>query len=101
MEILQETEFSIRNIQYLILDEADKLFEKSYVEQIENIIEKIQRERQTILMSATIPSNLKDFGKAGMREYSFVKLDSEYTLNDNLEMHFLLVKNCEKIPLTI
>ncbi len=64
-------------------------------------MELVASDRQTVLLSATIPESLKDFGAVGMREYNFVKLDSEYTLNENLEMHFLLTKTQEKIPLVL
>lgn len=36
-----------------------------------------------------------------MREYVFVRLDSEYSLNENLESHFFEVKSQEKIALLI
>lgn len=36
-----------------------------------------------------------------MREYIYIKLDSEYTLNDNLQMHFFQVKTIDKIALLL
>lgn len=99
IEILQQTEFSLKRIQALILDEADKLFEAGYREQLDEIVELVGKQRQTIMLSATIPDVLTDFARAGMREYVFAKIESEYLLNEKLEMHMLLVKTEEKTAL--
>lgn len=99
VEILKQTDFTLKRIQALVLDEADKLFEAGYREQLDEIIEMVGRQRQTIMLSATIPDVLTDFARAGMREYVFAKIESEYTLNQNLEMHMLLVKTEEKVAL--
>ena len=101
LEILKETEFSMNRIEYVVLDEADNFFEMGYREQLVNIVERINKDRQTIMLSATIPKSIKEFAQAGMREYVFAKLDSEYALNEKLQMHFFLVKTLEKTPLLI
>ncbi len=101
LELLRETEFSLKKIQYLILDEADNFFEKGYREQLVGLVELVNKERQTIMLSATIPESIKEFAQAGMREYIFLKLDSEYTLSRNVQMHFFRVKTIEKTPLLI
>ncbi len=36
-----------------------------------------------------------------MKEYYFAKLDSEFSLSENLLLHFLLIKSSEKIPFLI
>lgn len=101
LEILKETEFSMNRIQYVVLDEADNFFEMGYREQLVNIVDRVNRDRQTIMLSATIPKSVKEFAQAGMREYVFARLDSEYNLSEKLQMHFFLVKTLEKTPLLI
>lgn len=99
VEILQQTDFTLKRIQAFVLDEADKLFEAGYREQLDEIIALVGRQRQTVMLSATIPDVLTDFARAGMREYVFAKIESEYMLNEKLEMHMLLVKTEEKTAL--
>lgn len=99
VEILQQTEFTLKRITTFVLDEADKLFETGYREQLDEIIALVARQRQTIMLSATIPDVLTDFARAGMKEYVFVKIESEYSLSEKLEMHMLFVKTEEKTAL--
>lgn len=49
------------------------------------------------MFSATIPEELSSFARAGLKEYVFVKLDSEFTINENVSLNFILTRNNEKI----
>ena len=48
------------NVRYLVLDEADKMFEMGFIEDVEYIIGFVPKERQTLLFSATITSQVHE-----------------------------------------
>lgn len=101
MEILQQTEFSLSKVEYLIIDEADALFEKGFAPQIREILKKVSQKRQTILLSATIPSELSAFASSGLKDFALVKIDSEFKLPDKAVMHFLMCRTEQKTSLLI
>lgn len=101
MEILQETEFSIARIEHLIFDEADSLFEMGYKLQLQEILNRASHQRQTVMLSATLPNSLNDFARSGMKEYILAKIDSEYQLNDKLQFHALVLRTEERLPMLI
>jgi ATP-dependent RNA helicase DeaD len=45
----------LNNINTLVLDEADKMFEMGFIDDVNEIISHLPRQRQTMLFSATIP----------------------------------------------
>ncbi len=45
IEILKQTDFSLKRIQYLVFDEADQLFEHGFKEQIYEIVQLIGSNR--------------------------------------------------------
>ncbi len=47
-----------KNIEFLVLDETDKMLEMGFIEDVERIIHKLPRNRQTLMFSATIPDVL-------------------------------------------
>lgn len=101
MEILQETQFSLAKVDFLVIDEADALFEMGFSNQIREILKKVSSKRQTMLLSATIPGELSMFASSGLRDYALVKIDSEYKLPDKAVMHFLMCRPDQKVSVLI
>jgi ATP-dependent RNA helicase DDX54/DBP10 len=101
MEILQETEFSLGKVEYLIIDEADALFEMGFAHQIREILKKVSHKRQTMLLSATIPAELSVFASSGLKDFALVKIDSEFKLPDKAVMHFFMCRTEQKVSLLI
>lgn len=101
MQLLDETSFSLKKVEYLVFDEADSLFEMGFTEQVVSILKKVSQKRQTLLFSATIPQELSDFAAAGLNDYRLIRLDSEYSLPDNAILHFLLTRTTERLALLI
>jgi ATP-dependent RNA helicase DDX54/DBP10 len=80
----------------VIYDEADRLFEMGFAEQIKAITDRMPSSRQSLLFSATISSQVKDFTLSGMKDYRMVQVDKDSKLSDNLKLHFFVVRTNEK-----
>ena len=63
-----------------VFDEADQLFEMGFSEQLNEILARLPNERQTMLFSATLPPQILEFAKAGLRDPELVRLDIERRL---------------------
>lgn len=59
LDHLQNTKgFHLNNLKYLVLDEADKLLNKDFEEQFNQIMSMIPQERRAYLFSATLTSKV-------------------------------------------
>ncbi|KAL0478407.1 DEAD-box ATP-dependent RNA helicase [Acrasis kona] len=96
LHIISETGLSLKAIEYVVLDEADRLFEMGLGEQVTEIASKLPTPRQTLLFSATMPAELVEFTKAGLNSPTLVRLDSESKISDQLKINFLCVRSQEK-----
>lgn len=91
-----EMRLDLSSIEYMIYDEADRLFEMGFAEQLNELLASLPEKRQSMLFSATLPRNLVDFAKAGLINPVLVRLDAETKVSDQLEMCFFSTKKNER-----
>jgi superfamily II DNA/RNA helicase len=62
------------DLKYLVLDEADKMMDMGFSDDILNIVRQLPKQRQTLLFSATMPSKIRDFSQQILHEPDEVRL---------------------------
>lgn len=62
-DMLEKRKFSLDNCTYLCLDEADRMVDMGFEEDVRNIMSFFKRQRQTLLFSATMPKTIRDFAE--------------------------------------
>ena len=55
-------------VKYFILDEADRMLDMGFYDDIMTIVNKLPKDRQTIMFSATMPTNIRKMAKAIMQQ---------------------------------
>lgn len=73
LHVCVEMNLKLNSIQYVVFDEADRLFEMGLGEQLGLIIERLPDNRQTVLFSATLPKVLVEFAKAGLSDPTLIR----------------------------
>lgn len=91
-----EMRLDLSSVQYVVFDEADRLFEMGFAAQLTEILYALPPSRQTLLFSATLPNTLVEFARAGLQEPSLVRLDAESKIPPDLQSTFFSVKSAEK-----
>ncbi|SGZ26988.1 BQ5605_C025g10017 [Microbotryum silenes-dioicae] len=96
LHLIVEMSLDLRAVQYCVFDEADRLFELGFSEQLHEILHRMPPTRQTLLFSATLPSTLVGFAKAGLQNPKLIRLDVDSKISKDLQMAYLSVKGSEK-----
>ncbi|KAK4364138.1 hypothetical protein RND71_015496 [Anisodus tanguticus] len=89
-------DMSLRTVEYVVFDEADCLFSMGFAEQLHRILTHLGENRQTLLFSATLPSALAEFAKAGLRDPQLVRLDLDTKISPDLKVAFFTLRQEEK-----
>ncbi|XP_057621422.1 ATP-dependent RNA helicase DDX54 [Chionomys nivalis] len=96
MHVAVEMNLKLQSVEYVVFDEADRLFEMGFAEQLQEIISRLPGGHQTVLFSATLPKLLVEFARAGLTEPVLIRLDVDTKLNEQLKTSFLLVREDTK-----
>jgi len=64
LDHLNRKTISFADIQFLVLDETDKMLEMGFIEDVERIISQLPHHRQTLMFSATIPQEIHAIAQA-------------------------------------
>lgn len=96
LHLIVEMHMDLRHLQTVIYDEADRLFEMGFDVQLQEILHRLPSTRQNLLFSATLPSSVAEFAKAGLVNPLLVRLDTEQKISPDLALKFFSVKPGEK-----
>lgn len=94
---LQRGSLKLGKVKYLVLDEADQMLDMGFVEEIDEIIARIPKSRQTIMFSATMSSKLKELAKRFQKNAKQINLVSKNkAANLNIKQLCMRMKNSAK-----
>ena len=71
---LQNSGVDLSHVEYLILDEADRMLDMGFSDDIMKIISYMPAERQTIMFSATLPPKIRELAKTILRNPAEVNI---------------------------
>ena len=58
LDLMSQGYISLKDISYFVLDEADRMLDMGFINDINKIIDKLPRQRQSLFFSATMPNNI-------------------------------------------
>lgn len=96
LHVCMEMNLKLSSVQYVVFDEADRLFEMGFGEQLKETIRRLPESRQTVMFSATLPKLLVDFAQAGLSDPVLIRLDVESKIPERLELKFIYSRPDER-----
>ena len=74
LSLMNIYDIDFSGVKYFILDEADRMLDMGFYDDIMAIVNKLPKDRQTIMFSATMPANIRKMAKAIMQNPEEVQI---------------------------
>lgn len=87
LDHLQKNTLKLGRIKQLVLDEADRMLEMGFAEDIKRVLKVCNRQRQTLLFSATYPDTIREMSAHCQKNPQSISVDTLHT-DENIEQHF-------------
>jgi superfamily II DNA/RNA helicase len=72
LDLIASKQMSLSKVTYFVIDEADRMLQLGFMEQLQAISDQIRPDRQTLLFSATFPGKLREASQAWVRILFYV-----------------------------
>jgi CxxC-x17-CxxC domain-containing protein len=101
MDHMRSQRLDLGGVQIAVLDEADRMLDLGFRKDIEYILRHCPKERQTLLLSATIPDEIKKLAQRFMVDPLEVWTAPESLTVDTVEQHFFVCEKQDKFPILL
>ncbi|MFA6427672.1 MAG: DEAD/DEAH box helicase [Candidatus Magasanikbacteria bacterium] len=96
---IQEKKFSLEKINMVVLDEADRMLDIGFMPQIKQILTLVPKQRQTMLFSATMPSEIAAIAARFMAMPLRIEVAPAGTPAEHIEQEVFIARKDEKMQL--
>jgi len=100
VDLIERGRVSLSNIQYLVLDEADRMLDMGFEPQIRRLVEKEDmppvNSRHTLMFSATFPRDIQHLARDFLRDYVFLSVGRVGSTSENITQKIEYVEDEDK-----
>jgi ATP-dependent RNA helicase DeaD len=101
MDFMRRGTLNLTHVKMAVLDEADKMLDMGFKDDIEMIFSQLPAERQILLFSATMPPEIKSLAKKYLREYREINLSEDTLTVEGITQYYLNVDPRERVTMLL
>ncbi|KAK9674958.1 DEAD/DEAH box helicase [Popillia japonica] len=87
---------NLRRVTYIVLDEADRMFDMGFEPQVMRIIDNVRPDRQTVMFSATFPRQMEALARRILQRPIEVQVGGRSIVCKDVEQHVVILEEDQK-----
>lgn len=97
IDLYERRMLDFTHVSTVILDEADKMFEMGFREDVERILSFLPPKRQTLLFSATMSREIKDMARRFMQTPTEINLSEDTLTVEGIKQYYIMVEQRQRV----
>ena len=99
LDVLSKKQMNLSFIEHFILDEADKMLDLGFLEELDSVLESLPSKRQNLMFSATYPQKVQAIASKITTEAIEIKIDKETQVVEKIYQRVIEVDRDKRGPL--
>ena len=99
LDIISKKQINLSSVEHFILDEADKMLDLGFAEELDLILELLPKKRQNLLFSATYPEKMLKIASKITKDPIIVEIEDEKPTVENIQQRVIEVNKENRSPL--
>lgn len=96
LDHVKQKNINLNKVEIVVLDEADRMLDMGFIDDIRKIMQMLPKQRQTLLFSATFAPAIRKLAKDFMNAPEIVEVAAQNTTSANVEQHIIAVDALKK-----
>jgi ATP-dependent RNA helicase RhlE len=101
LDLMNQGFISFRDLEHVVLDEADQMLDMGFIHDIKKIIAKLPPKRQSLFFSATMPKDIVELSKKMLGDFERVTIKPEQATAEKVEQGVYFVSKSNKPKLLV
>ena len=101
MDFMEQGLVDFKDLQTLVLDEADRMLDMGFIPAIKRIVKAIPEKRQTLFFSATMAGEIESVAMSIVKDPTWIEVSKRGTAAATVEQHAYPVAQQHKLPLLL
>jgi ATP-dependent RNA helicase RhlE len=101
MDHMRRGSVDFRAMEVLVLDEADRMFDMGFIEDVYKIIRALPEQRQTLLFSATIPPEVQRLAAGVQKDPQMIQIGEQRNPIETITQHVHAVLRQQKVDMLV
>jgi len=96
LDLMNEGHIKFEQLEVFVLDEADRMLDMGFFNDVKKVIAKLPKEKQTLLFSATMPKDIASLATSLLKKPVKVEITPQSTTVERIEQRINLVEKANK-----
>jgi ATP-dependent RNA helicase RhlE len=101
IDLQQQKKVDLNNIEYLVLDEADRMLDMGFLKDVNKIISSLPQKKQSLFFSATMSKGIEELTKKFLKKPTKIEIETESPAVERIEQLLFYIDQEDKRELLL